>query len=83
MDHWISRRQRVVGTLLVAPMLALTLLPTVTQPVAAQAADGDGDGLYDDDEQDVYGTDPWTWDTDGDGSSDGEEVHFGTDPLGW
>jgi hypothetical protein len=43
--------------------------------------DGDGDGLYDDDETDVYGTDPDNPDTDGDGADDGEEVFFDTDPL--
>jgi hypothetical protein len=42
--------------------------------------DGDGDGLYDDDETDVYGTDPENPDTDGDGSDDGQEVFDGTDP---
>ena len=41
---------------------------------------GDGDGLYDDGETGVYGTDPAAWDTDGDGASDGEEVYYGTDP---
>ncbi len=44
-------------------------------------ADRDGDGLYDDDEVDVYGTDPDVYDTDGDGIGDGEEVYLGTDPL--
>lgn len=43
--------------------------------------DGDADGLYDDDEEDVYGTDPNVFDTDGDGVGDGEEVFNGTDPL--
>jgi uncharacterized protein YkwD len=46
-----------------------------------ERADGDGDGLYDDDETDVYGTDPQMFDTDGDGSSDGEEIYYGTDPF--
>lgn len=43
--------------------------------------DRDNDGLYDDDETDVYGTDPDDPDTDGDGSDDGLEVFNGTDPL--
>ncbi len=43
--------------------------------------DRDGDGLYDDDETDVYGTNPDVYDTDGDGVGDGEEVYVGTDPL--
>ena len=43
--------------------------------------DRDGDGLFDDDEVEVYGTDPDAFDTDGDGVGDGEEVFLGTDPL--
>jgi hypothetical protein len=50
-------------------------------PAAAQRADSDGDGLYDDDETDVYGTDPFGYDTDGDGVGDGEEVYYGSNPL--
>lgn len=42
--------------------------------------DRDGDGLYDDDETDVYGTDPDNPDTDGDSRDDGLEVFEGTDP---
>ena len=43
--------------------------------------DRDRDGLFDDDERDVYGTNPDVFDTDGDGVGDGEEVFNGTDPL--
>lgn len=43
-------------------------------------ADSDGDGLRDDEEEDL-GTDPNNPDTDGDGISDGDEVANGTDPL--
>ena len=43
--------------------------------------DTDEDGLFDDDETDVYNTDPDEYDTDDDGYSDGEEVFFGTDPT--
>lgn len=43
--------------------------------------DTDRDGLYDDDEEDIYGTDPENPDTDGDGLKDGEEVKtYSTDP---
>ncbi len=28
-----------------------------------------------------YGTDPWNWDTDGDGMSDGFEIQYGLDPT--
>jgi hypothetical protein len=44
--------------------------------------DSDGDGLTDDEETDVYHTDPHNPDTDGDGLGDGQEVHTThTDPL--
>lgn len=48
---------------------------------AEERPDADGDGLYDDDETDVYGTDPDNPDTDGDGADDGQEVFDGSDPL--
>lgn len=54
------------------------LLPGVAR--SAHRSDRDQDGLLDDDETDVYGTNPDVFDTDGDGSSDGEEVYYGTDP---
>jgi hypothetical protein len=43
--------------------------------------DSDGDGLYDTDETSVYGTNPGVYDTDGDGTGDGAEVYYGTNPL--
>lgn len=44
--------------------------------------DSDGDGLSDDEEINIYGTDPYNPDTDGDGLTDYEEVKiYGTDPL--
>ena len=51
-------------------------------PHSIPAVDSDGDGLSDQDEIAVHGTDPNLADTDGDGLSDGAEVTFyGTDPL--
>ncbi len=45
-------------------------------------SDSDKDGLYDDEEEDVYNTDPENPDTDGDGLKDGEEVKtYFTNPL--
>jgi large repetitive protein len=46
-----------------------------------ERADTDGDGLFDDDEKNVYRTNPTVADTDGDGGSDGAEVYESTDPL--
>lgn len=44
--------------------------------------DSDKDGLWDDDEENIYKTDPENPDTDGDGLKDGEEVKiYHTDPL--
>ena len=61
----------------------------VEAPAAAEAAadtgediDTDGDGLTDDTEANVTGTDPTLLDTDADGVDDGTEVNInGTDPL--
>ena len=44
-------------------------------------ADGDGDGLTDLAEEELYGTDPMNADSDGDGVSDGGERDAGSDPL--
>lgn len=54
--------------------------PAINPPVQARP-DADGDGLYDDDETDVYGTDSSNPDSDGDGADDGQEVYDGTNPL--
>lgn len=43
-------------------------------------ADKDQDGLFDDDETGVYGTNPNNPDTDGDGRDDGQEVFDKTNP---
>jgi Bacterial TSP3 repeat len=42
--------------------------------------DTDKDGLFDDDEVNVYGTNPKRADSDGDGRDDGQEVFDNTDP---
>lgn len=54
-----------------------------TQNVHAEdfAADSDGDGLIDNQEINLYYTDPQNADTDADGFSDGEEIHNGYSPL--
>ena len=53
---------------------------TSSDDSGTDTTDSDGDGLYDVDETDVYGTDPENPDTDGDGVDDGQEVFDGTDP---
>jgi hypothetical protein len=50
----------------------------VPEPVVV---DTDGDGITDDDEMNVYGTDPYNADTDMDGISDSQEISSGADPL--
>lgn len=42
--------------------------------------DSDEDGLPDAREKFLYGSDPYTWDTDGDGVGDGDEIANGTNP---
>lgn len=67
------------SALMLMPVAALAIGTAV--PAYAERPDSDNDGLYDDDEVDVYSTDPSNPDTDGDGSDDGQEVYDGTDPL--
>lgn len=45
------------------------------------SGDYDGDGLTNNDEVNVHGTDPLASDTDGDGMPDGWEVGYGLDPI--
>lgn len=45
------------------------------------ALDSDGDGISDHDENNLYGTDPVSADTDGDGVPDGVEIMTGLNPL--
>lgn len=58
-----------------------TTPPDSTLPDDLTVTDGDGDGLSDDDEVALYGTDPEDADTDGDGLTDGFEIlAAGSDP---
>lgn len=70
--------------LLAAGLLGGALTSRWRAPAAAQPhpdVDYDADGLTNDDEVNVYGTDPSSGNTDGDGLNDGEEIYFGTNPL--
>ena len=86
-DRWtmaVRRRpnRRTAVRLLAGGLLGGALARGGVAPArAAQWSDLDGDGLYDDDELEFYGTNPYVYDTDGDGWGDGEEVYYGTDPL--
>lgn len=67
--------------MLAASFLSAIFVGRAISGGAAQRSDRDQDGLFDDDEVQVYGTDPDRPDTDGDGRDDGQEVYDGTDPL--
>jgi len=83
-DRWTAavahQRSRRAGLrVLAGGLLGGLLSPQLAR--AALQADRDGDGLYDDDEVQVYGTNPDVYDTDGDGVGDGEEVYYGSNPV--
>lgn len=68
--------RRVVLRLLAAGLLGGLLARGGIAPARAlQRPDRDQDGLFDDDEAEVYGTDPDIYDSDGDGVGDGEEIY--------
>ncbi len=81
----------VVGGIAVVVVAALLIFGGVRggQPGGGQPAppappagnpDRDGDGLSNDDEDNVHGTDPDNPDSEGDGLWDGDEVQISTDP---
>lgn len=83
---------RKTGSFLVRPVVFFALLSIVSCALFVSASaedvfagknvflDSDGDGLSNEEER-LYGTDPFNKDTDGDGYSDGVEVKGGYDPL--
>ena len=46
-----------------------------------ETLDFDDDGIFDEAELEIWGTNPWDSDSDGDGVDDGEEIREGYDPL--
>src|SRR5262245_25455593 len=86
-DRWTTEvsqhptRRETLRLLAAAVLGGMISWPGIA-PAAAQRPDRDGDGLYDDDETDVYGTNPDNPDTDGDGVSDGEEIYNRDQGLG-
>jgi hypothetical protein len=87
-DRWtaaLARHPSRRATLRLLTAGVFTTLSTWRGAPLARAQprpDRDGDGLYDDDETDVYGTNPDVSDTDGDGTGDGEEIYNRDNGLG-
>jgi fibronectin-binding autotransporter adhesin len=63
------------------PDSALDSTDVILEALGSASGDSDGDGLSDDDETNVYGTDPFDPDSDNDGMNDGDEVVAGSNPL--
>lgn len=81
-DHWEFN----VGPMMNAVTedtngVMLTANDYITAVFIADNPDLDGDGITNDDEVNIYGTDPNNPDTDGDGINDGDEINGGSDPL--
>jgi hypothetical protein len=75
-------RRSTVGLLTGVLLGGLLAQWGITPAHAQDRLDRDGDQLYDDDETNVYGTNPDLFDTDGDGAGDGLEVYNRDNGLG-
>lgn len=76
----IARRAIAAGAL--AALLTGVAAPALPASAAGcGVCDDDGDGLTNEQEYGVYGTDLARSDTDGDNVDDGLEVYYGSDPL--
>jgi gliding motility-associated-like protein len=81
-DHW----EYTVGPMVLADIEDTnSIMINVPEDIVAffipMSPDIDGDGILNEDEINIYGTDPFNPDTDGDGLDDGVEINNGTDPL--
>lgn len=65
----------------IIPLFVFVASLALTIPVSAAVQDSDMDGLTDQGEKNIYGTNPLLRDTDGDGVGDGAEIINKTDPL--
>lgn len=71
-----GKKNRILSALILILLLSAAAFPT-----RAAIKDADTDGLTDEAEIDTYQTDPYSFDTDGDGVPDGQEIIHGTGPL--
>ncbi|MCH2223209.1 MAG: CotH kinase family protein [Crocinitomicaceae bacterium] len=81
-DHW----EYTVGPMVNADTedtnaIEINLPEDIVAVFIPENPDIDGDGITNDDETNIYGTDPTNPDTDGDGIDDGVEIGNGSDPL--
>jgi len=65
-------------TVIPTPVAIASITPT---PTPINPIDPDGDGLPNDQEA-MWGSNPYVFDTDGDGMPDGDEIRNGTNPAG-
>lgn len=81
-DHW-EFTTGPMNNAIIEDTNGLTINGTenIVAVFVAESPDIDGDGILNEDETNIYGTDPTNPDTDGDGIDDGIEINNGTDPL--